>query len=219
MPASDVLASVLETRLAPPAYAWIHGVLDATYAPFDARAFRAEWARVGRRTGSAVVELTLDEAAAVRQEGDTPPVGWGLDEVARAALLLRALAVSDADTHVPLVYGLYQRGTIRERQAVLRVLAWLPDPARFVDLAAEASRTHVTSVFEALVLANPYPARWFVRPLFDQLVQKALSLRMPPERIVGLADRVASGPAPRISATAPVARHPAHPALRALIAP
>ncbi len=217
MPECDALLALLSPRLDRSTCEWLQGVVDATTAPFDARAFRAEWARVGRRTGSHPVDVTVEEAEHLRAVGPWPLIGWGSDEVGRAALLLRALSVSDRDLHVPLLRALYLRGTIRERQALLRVLAWMPDPGRFADLAAEASRTHVVSVFESIALGNPYPSRWFVRPIFDQMVQKALALRLAPERIVGLADRVAPGPVrARVSTTV---RPSPHPALPALLAP
>ena len=53
---------------------------------------------------------------------------------------------------------LYATGELREQQAVLRVLAYLPEPARYVALAADAVRTNVLSVLEALACDNPFPA-------------------------------------------------------------
>jgi hypothetical protein len=214
MSVSALFADLVRPRVEATTVAWLDATVDALREPFDPRAFRAEWARAGRRAGSAPVELTAEEGERVRAAGGAPVSGWAADELARAALLARALSVAAHDGHLPLMAALYQRGTIRERQALLRALAWLPDPGRFADLAAEATQTRVVSVFEAIALQNPYPARWLARPLFDQMVRKAVALRLPVERIVGLADRVAASPA-RPASVRPVP----HAALPALLAP
>lgn len=214
MPVSALFTALLRPRLDASTAEWLGATVDALVDPLDARVFRAEWARAGRRTGSAPVELSAEEVERCRAAGGTPLWGWSVDEVARAALLTRALSVAPPDGHLALLRALYLRGTIRERQALLRALAWLPDPGRFVDLAAEATQTHVVSVFEAIALQNPYPARWLARPIFDQMVRKAVALRLPAERIVGLAERVASTPARPVSA-----RPVPHAALPALLAP
>jgi hypothetical protein len=194
--------------------AQVEAALDAMRAPLDTPQFRAEWSRLGRRTGSHPLVLTLEEGERLRLTGPAPLIGWGVDEVARVALLSRALGVLERDQHIPLVRALYQRGTIRERQAVLRALVWLPEPARFVELAGEATRTHVLSVFEAIALGNPYPARFFVRPMFEQMVQKVVTLRLPTERVLGLAERALQ----EVARAAQPSRS-AHPALSAWVGP
>lgn len=117
-------------------------------------------------------------------------LGHAADEAGRGALVLVVLATFDASEHVPFVRDLIRRGDNRERQAVLRVLAALPEPARFVELAIDACRTNVPSVFEAIACDNPYPARHFPGPAFDQMVLKALFIGAPVARIVDLDARV-----------------------------
>lgn len=209
MTALPVLVSLLGSRVDPSAHEWLRTGLEAIGTPFDARAFRTAWSRVGRRLGSEPVVPTAEEGAELQRVGMWPFVGWGADECARAALLLRATDVADVDTHGALVESLYLRGTIRERQALLRSLAFLPDPGRFASVAVQACRSHVVAVFEALAVANPYPARHLPAPYFDQMVLKAIALRMGPERIVGLSERMspelarARAPQQRTGADAP----------------
>jgi hypothetical protein len=94
-----------------------------------------------------------------------------------------------AGEQVDFVRDLVRRGEVRERQAVLRVLAGMPEPARFAELAIDACRTNVQTVFEALACDNAYPARWFPAPAFDQMVLKALFVGAPLRRVDGLAAR------------------------------
>ena len=186
------LLALLRPRLDRPTHDWLHVTIDETVAPFDARAFRNAWSRVGQRLGSHAVTPTLEEVAQLQAVGLWPFVGWGADECGRAALLIQAMLVTPPDAQGPLLDSLYLRGTIRERQALLRTLAFLPEPERFVEVAEQASRTLVVSVFEALAVGNPYAVRHLSRARFDQVVLRALSLRISPEHIVGLPERLAS---------------------------
>jgi len=103
--------------------------------------------------------------------------------------VLAAIGSIDPAEHVVLVRDLIRRGEVRERQAVLRVLAALPEPARFVDLAVDACRTNVQSVFEAIACDNAYPARHFPDGAFNQMTLKALFIGAPVARIVELGAR------------------------------
>ncbi len=187
-----VLLALIRARVAHPTYDWLRDTVDEIRAPFDARAFRTAWSRVGRRLGSQLVTPTLEEAGQLRLVGLWPFVAWGADECGRAALLLQAAAVMPFEAQGLLIDGLYLRGTIRERQALLRILAFLPEPERFEEVAEQASRTHVVSVFEALAVGNPYPVRHLSRARFDEMVLRALALRVSPERIVGLSERLST---------------------------
>jgi hypothetical protein len=90
---------------------------------------------------------------------------------------------------VALVERLFRTGDNDERAAILKALAALPEPERFVELAIDACRSHVQSVFEAIACENPFPARWFPEPNFNQLVLKAFFVGVPVRRIEGLASR------------------------------
>lgn len=167
-------------RIAPPeGVEWLTSQLVFDRAKFPA-AFSAAGRRLGRTT------IAADDAAGLR-------IPWsatsGADECGRAALVLAAVGSLEAAEHVTLVRDLIRRGEVRERQAVLRVLAALPDPARFVDLAVDACRTNVQSVFEAIACDNAYPARYFPDAAFNQMALKALFIGAPVSRIVELERR------------------------------
>jgi hypothetical protein len=173
----DALAAAA-VRDAPDAAAWLRAQLGGV-------AFHPAFAAAGRHVGRAPVRR--DDAAAIVAAGLLVPADIAADECARGALLLAALpGVPD---HVALVRDLVRRGEVRERQAVLRVLAALPDPARFCDIAVEACRTNVVSVFEAIASSNTYPADYFPAHAFDQMVLKALFIGVPLARVHGLAGR------------------------------
>jgi hypothetical protein len=74
-------------------------------------------------------------------------------------------------------------------EELLRVLAALPAPARFVEIAIDACRTNVETVFSAIACDNDFPARHFPAPAFHQMVLKALFIGAPLARVAGLAER------------------------------
>ncbi len=111
---------------------------------------------------------------------------WPTDEVARALLLLRAVHEAARD----LTDELYDRGDNGERQAVLRALPLLPHPAAYVDLAVNACRTSVQTIFDAIACENPFPTRYFPELSFNQMVLKAMFNGVALARIAGLAARV-----------------------------
>ena len=154
----------LERVLPEAARAWLEAV-----ALEDKVGLLAAFSGAARRVGKAPIAV-----------GERGP--WGADEVARAALLLRAYPRIVPDE-------LWAHGDNRERQAVLKVLPLLPDPARFAALAIEACRANVLTVFEAIACENPYPAQHFPELHFNQMVLKAAFNGVRLARIVGLRDR------------------------------
>jgi hypothetical protein len=169
--------------------------LDAAWAEVDAAARREDFLTVlagaGRRLGRDAVLISDAEGAALKAAGLAPfPRALGLDECGRGALVLKALEPLDAMQMLELASEIYHRGEIRERQALLRVLAYLPSPARFDELAVEACRTSAQSVFEAIACENPYPAAHFTEASFNQMVLKAVFNGVDLDRIAGLPRRV-----------------------------
>ena len=149
-----------------------------------ATTFAAKFSGAGRRLGTAPVA-----APKLRELGLIWPAEVGADEAGRGALVLTAVAAMPAESHVAFVRDLIRRGDVRERQAVLRALAALPDAARFVDIAVDACRTNVQTVFEAIACDNAFSARHFADAAFFQMVLKALFVGAPLARVHGLVER------------------------------
>jgi hypothetical protein len=156
-------------------------------AELAAGAFHTAFAAAGRRVGHAAI--TREDARRIMDAGLLVPETMGADECARGALVLAAVAAMPAAEHVAFVRDLIRRGEVRERQAVLRVLAALPDPARFCEVAIDACRTNIVTVFEAIACDNAYPAAHVPALAFDQMVLKALFVGVALARIHGLAAR------------------------------
>jgi hypothetical protein len=154
----------------------------------DEPSFQVAFAGAGRRLGRAAIGAA--DAERLERAGVPWSSASGVDECGRAALLVAALGALEPARHVPVVRDLVRRGEVRERQTVLRVLAGLPEPARFVELAIDACRTNVGSIFEAIACDNAYPAVHFPDGALCQMVLKALFTGAPVARIVGLSGRI-----------------------------
>jgi len=182
--AAATLAAALDAVAADTAPALLRGAsVDAT-ARFDPTAFEMTFGAAGRRLGTAAVggDAMLADGAGHQWSF----AGWGRDEVGRGLLVLRGIARLPDDEHVGWLDGLHRAGGMRERQAILRVLALLPHPERFLAIALDACRTSTQPVFEAIACENPYPAAHFPEPSFNQMVLKAVFTGVALARILDL---------------------------------
>jgi hypothetical protein len=154
---------------------------------FDAARFETVFAALGRRLGTD----PLGGASEVTdRDGRTWSIdGWGLDEVARAFLLVAALPRVPAAEQKAWLEDSYRTGALRERRAVLRALPLLAEPDRFLPIALDAGRSSTQPIFEAIACENPYPAAYFPEASFNQLIMKAVFTEVPLARILGLMSR------------------------------
>ena len=152
----------------------------------EAGALLGTFTAASRRVGKAPLALDAGEIARLAEIGVDWPLAASLDELWRVVLLLAAVTRADFPT---VVTSCFRGGDTDERRAVLRALPLLPEPARFTSLAAEACRSSVQPIFEAIACENPYPARHLDPLHFEQMVLKALFLDVPLARIIGLAAR------------------------------
>jgi hypothetical protein len=173
-PALSGLLDALAAHAAPEACGWLERVLPTQAAAAASPSFFGAFAGAGRRIGSTRPALTPPERASLVAAGLVEPSAWSLGDLARAALLLSAIAQLPADRHVALATEIFRKGDSGERVSLLRSLPLLPDAARFTELAAEACRSHVLEVLLAVAHDNPLPARHFPEPLFNMLLMKVL---------------------------------------------
>lgn len=187
---AELLVDVVRARIGPGGREWLDRAAAEIRSPLNRDAFALTFTVAARRVGMAPLTPSAEELARLREAGMTWPLtSWGMDQLTRSALLLRAAALSLPEFKA-LVEESYHHGDNSERQAVLRALALLPGPGRFLPLAIEACRTSIQPLFEAIACENPYPAAHFPELNFNQMVLKALFIGVPLARIVGLRGRI-----------------------------
>lgn len=183
--APSLYVELVAARASEPARSWFL----SRYAALDAGDFPAVHAGAGRRLGGERCELSAGERARLSQAGVLAPSGWPLEAIGRAALCCRICELLPAQAHFTLLVKQFRTGDNAERAALLHALSLLPEPQRFVELAIDACRSHVQTVFEAIACENPYPARFFPEANFNQLVLKSFFTGVAVRRIEGLAER------------------------------
>ncbi len=170
-----------------PAADWLDAQAAAPPVP-GTPGFARLFARAAR-TLKGPLAPTPDEAAILQDAGVAAPADWTAADLVRAALLLAALPEPQGDDPAR-VEAAFRTSDTAERVALMRALILLPDPVRFAPLAAEACRTSVQPVFEAVACGNGFPARCFDDDAFNRMVLKAVFTGAPVARIHGLAARM-----------------------------
>lgn len=186
----DQLLRIVSTRVAATAWAWLAGARQsAGRAPLDA--LLTAYATAAVRFGRAPLDLTAREQHAIASVVSGLRCDrWTLDDAARALLLMaRREGGRVGATFVADALACYEQGDAREQQSWLRAIAIWPEAAEFLSTAIDACRTNIIPVFESVACENPYPARQFPDPNFNQMVLKALFNAIAVSRIAGLEQR------------------------------
>lgn len=181
------LADISEPRLSQAAQEFL---FKAKQALATGEAFGPRLALASRHAKRRPLELTPeeDEQAQKLLPGWTP-VAWNQLELLRIQLLLARPDLEESG-FADDFEALFRFADEGETCALYRSLPLLPGPERFVWRAAEACRTNMSSVFQALALDSPYPVQYFDDTAWQQLVIKALFLDQPLHRIAGLDGRL-----------------------------
>jgi hypothetical protein len=146
--------------------------------------FRALFASVQRRLGKAAGS-TLELPAPLPSRPHCT-----LTDYLRLWLLLRALPQVASAEQPAWLLQLYEAGEMGEQVSILRVLPWLPEPARFLETGVQACRTNARDVFEAIVCENSFLIEHFPPLNFNQAVMKAIFMEVPLGRVERLAERI-----------------------------
>jgi hypothetical protein len=172
VPRAEELIDLLAARVPPERRAWAVGISGFEGREGALRLFSAASRKLGREPLG----------------GDSGWAAWAVDEVARLALLVAICERWPADAPAT-VAEIYRTGDLREKLAVIRSLAHLPDAARFAPIAELAVRADAFAVFQALALDNVFPARHLGELSFNQMIMKAAMNGLPLGRVVDLASR------------------------------
>jgi hypothetical protein len=188
----SLLQSWLSARLSSEALAWLNATilgLGQTHQEFSEQAFLIAFSSLSRRVGKQDLALTNAELAQANALcAGWYPKAWSMEQAARSLLLL-ALPQAEAGSLNKLLENLYPTASIAEAVALHQTLPLLPHGDRYQYWALEGLRSHITAVFNAVALWNPYPARHFDEAAWNQLVLKAIFVGSPLQPIWGLDER------------------------------
>jgi len=183
---ADLLDGWLTERLDEPSAAWLHEKVGSTLRGGADPAFFLAFGLVPRKVGRGPLALSegeLAEARTARPGWD--PSRWTVDQAARSLLLL-ALPSGDAASHRAALDRVQNDAELGELVALFQTLPLLPHPPAHRERAAEAIRSNMLPVFQAVALDNPYPAEELDDAAWAQLVLKCLFVESPLHRVHGL---------------------------------
>ena len=106
------------------------------------------------------------------------PDKWNRLQTARTYLLLHFEA-KDAAHFVKTLDRLLGSADMYEQEAIYAALPIMPYQESLKLRAADGLRTNITSVFDAIALNNPYPAKYLDELAWNQMVIKAFFLQRP----------------------------------------
>jgi len=167
----------------------VGGFFDRAEKEIEAPAgvgYRALFASVPRRLGGAAQRTLAERVSAL----PAARPHWTNADLARLWLLLGALWVVPVGEQSNWVLSLFEGGELGEQVSILRVLAALPEPGRFVETGEQACRHNSLDVFEAVVAENPFLAAYFPDLSFNQAVMKGIFLQVSVRRIEDLQRRI-----------------------------
>ena len=184
-----LLNSWLETRASAEGLAWLQRKQqEITQKAVERNLFTA-FSSVSRYLGKQKLELSTEELQ-VANELITGwnPLNWTVDQGGRTLLIL-SFPHEDEDKYVATLDKIFAAADVGESIALYQSLSLLPHPEKFKLRAAEGIRSNMTSVFNAVALYNPYPARYLDDLAWNQMILKALFVGSPLHPIYGLERR------------------------------
>jgi len=93
-------------------------------------------------------------------------------QVSRIFLLSEVLN-HNKEYYTPKVANIIQVADTSELETFLKYLILLPNPEAYKETAVEALRTNIATIFDAISLNNPYPAKYFNDQQWNQMFLKA----------------------------------------------
>ena len=184
-----LLNNWLETRTSAESLAWLQRKKqEITQKAVERNLFTA-FSSVSRYLGKQKLELSTEELQAANELiVGFHPINWTLDQVGRTLLIL-SFPHEDEDRYVATLDKIFAAADVGELIALYQSLPLLPHPEKFKLRAAEGIRSNMTSVFNAVALHNPYPAKYLDDLAWNQIVLKALFVGSPLHPIYGLERR------------------------------
>lgn len=151
--------------------------------------FNMAFAAAPRFLGRADVSVTEEESKELT--GILPYFSlerYTVDRLFRIWWLLQ-LPADDEHSYVNAVEQLFNAAEMNELVALYGALPLFAFPEAWKYRTAEGIRSNIGSVLEAVMIHNPYPARYLEEPAWNQLVLKAFFTEKHINGIVGLDER------------------------------
>ncbi|MET6999973.1 EboA domain-containing protein [Chitinophaga defluvii] len=183
---SALLYAIIKENSTSKANDWITQRLQVTQETGALQQFNLTFTAIPRFTGKNIIRVTEEELAIL--EAAIPGFtvyGWTLDALTRAWWLLQ-LPVTSQQAYEQAIEGLFNAAEMNELVALYNALPLLAWPEMWQLRTAEGIRSNIGIVLSAIMLHNPYPAKYLEEPAWNQLIMKAFFTDKPVQFIIGL---------------------------------
>ncbi len=182
----DFLLRILTKSLSPDIIKWIQTVAENDQSE---RNRILAFSMAPRRTGKSQLLLNdFDKNQANNIRKGWQPEYWTTEQATRV-LIVVSFFKDDVVSFKKTLNTLFLSADVGELVALYSSLPLLPEPKEFADRASEGIRSNMTSVFDAVVLNNPYPSEFLSDQAWNQMVLKAIFVGRPLYKIFGLDSR------------------------------
>lgn len=185
-----MLISILEARLSPEGYSWLHTKGIALRDEEKAGPINRIFAQVPRFASKALVgsaEAPVERIKEIMPGYDMRD--WTLEALCRVWLLLQVPSGNKAD-YVAVIDSLFIGAEVNEMLALYKAVPLLQYPEQWISRCEEGIRSNIGSVLEAIMYHNPYPADYLSEAAWNQMILKAFFTEKDVTRIYGLKRRI-----------------------------
>ncbi|WP_142683939.1 EboA domain-containing protein [Chitinophaga polysaccharea] len=186
---STLLSTVIRNNGNEKANNWLQQRLQLQQQTGAIPQFNQTFTAIPRFTGKEMIRISTTESEQLQALLPSFFVqGWTLDRLARVWWLLQ-LPVTNKSVYLEVVENLFNAAEMNELAALYSALPLLPWPEEWTARTSEGIRSNIGVVQEAIMLRNPYPAKYLSEPAWNQLVMKAIFTDKPLHLIIGLDER------------------------------
>lgn len=180
-----LIANIIQDNISPDSWIW----LSAESNKNNKAAFNTAFVMIPRKTGKAGITVTQrqQELLAALKPGFTINY-WSADRLSRVWLLIQYDS-TDKDHYFNTVENLFSVAEMNEQVALYSALPLLPYPQLWVKRCMEGIRSNISTVLEAIMYDNPFPAENLEEPAWNQMVLKAFFTEKQVDRLYGLDKR------------------------------
>lgn len=186
---SKLLNTIITNNANERANTWLQQRLQLQQQTGAIPQFNQTFTAIPRFTGKEIIRISTEESEQLQQLLPSFFVqGWTLDRLVRVWWLLQ-LPVTDKSVYLGVLENLFNAAEMNELAALYSALPLLPWPEEWIARTSEGIRSNIGFVQEAIMLHNPYPAKYLSEPAWNQLVMKAIFTDKPLHLITGLDER------------------------------
>jgi hypothetical protein len=175
----ELIKEIIQSKLSGSELDWFRGNIIFE----NSAQFFQTFGLISRNISPVIPEWTEQEKVQLEElyPGFTQS-NWDLQQLCRCLLMVHL----PVEQNVEIIKNLAEMAAIKELVCLYKGLYFLKNAPDFVLMVQEGIRTNMVAVFDAIALANPFPAKYLPTDPWNQLVLKAVFMGRPLYQIIDL---------------------------------